>query len=177
MPYLSLAELLNPQSEVDTQPTRPQGFQHSLVPPQLSQNSAPRISFHGRSAANGVSPASATRTSTESFPAPPLPEVRYNVKINRKTTLSVLNTFNDTRVHIEYPATNADQPVGYLFRQDPANWRNPTLDFAYSLGRPSGGNRPGEEVYCGLLVDKDDVDSLVPCSKRHMTCMYQDKYI
>lgn len=97
------------------------------------------------------------------------PTVRRHVYINHKTTLSVLYTYEDVNAWVEYPETNADRPVGYLFRGDPSSWENPVRNFAYSLGGPSGRSRKGEEVQHPLLVDKDG--NMVSCVVAHLTCM------
>lgn len=157
MPYLSMDALLNPLHggpAVDSTPAV--HSRRSMIAMLLDTADGP------------VLPTAIPLLPSVSFP----PEVQHNVQITRKTTVSVLNIFNDISAHVDYPATNIDQPIGYLFRQDPSAWRNPMLDFAYSLGRPSGGTLPGEEVCCRVLVDKDDANIQVPCSKRHMTCMF-----
>jgi len=63
----------------------------------------------------------------------------------------VLYTYEDVNAWVEYPETNPDRPVGYLFRRDPCNWANPVRNFTYSLGKPAGKTR-GEEVEHLLLV-------------------------
>jgi hypothetical protein len=150
MPYLSFAELLNPQA------SRPslENLQWPLsqTPPRTS--STPALTTPPAS----TPPAASTTTA-------PTPEVKHNIYLNRKTTLSVLKIFHDATAHIEYPTTHASQPVGYLFRQDVDDWQNPMRDFAYSLGRPSGRTKPGDEVYCDLMTDKDRPWVKVPCSK------------
>ena len=95
---------------------------------------------------------------------------RHDIKLNRKTTLSTLYTYEDTNVYVEYPDTNPNYPVGYLFRCDPRDWQNPTRNFAYSLGKPGGQSKMGEEVNSDLLVGIDGRP--VPCVESHFTCMY-----
>ena len=96
--------------------------------------------------------------------------VQHNIKLNRKTTLSTLYTYEDSNAYIEYPDTNTDYPIGYLFRYDPCDWRNPTHNFAYSLGKPAGQSKAGQEVFLDLLVGKDG--NCVPCVESHFTCIY-----
>lgn len=105
----------------------------------------------------------------ESFTRNAVPlSVQHNVKLNRQTTLATLYIYDDINAYLEYPETSATQPVGYLFRRDPRNWENPTRCFAYSLGKPSGQTRKGEEVVCALLTVEDG--SKVPCIESHYTC-------
>jgi hypothetical protein len=101
----------------------------------------------------------------------PLPNTRHNIKHNRITTLSTLYTYEDSNVYVEYPDTNPAHPVGYLFRCDPRDWQDPTRNFAYSLGKPAGQTKIGEEVHSELLVGKDG--KRVPCVESHFTCMYR----
>ncbi|KAF8957977.1 hypothetical protein BDZ97DRAFT_2078861 [Flammula alnicola] len=120
-----------------------------------------------------LTPTAATLTPTPSFsytslPAFGRPEVRNNIRLNRKTCISTLYVYNDVSTYIEYPSTNYGDPVGYLFRQDSSNWQNPARNFAYSLGQPSGRTQEGCDVYCNLLVGEDG--SEVPCTKKHYTC-------
>jgi hypothetical protein len=98
----------------------------------------------------------------------PSPTIRNNVYLNPKTTLSVLYTFEDINAWVEYPETNPDRPVGYLFRRDPDNWYNPVRNFAYSSGEPSGRTRRGHEVENPLLIDRNRMK--VPCVVAHSTC-------
>ena len=39
---------------------------------------------------------------------------QYNIKLNRKTTLSTLYVYKDSNVYVEYPDTHPNHPVGYL---------------------------------------------------------------
>lgn len=98
----------------------------------------------------------------------PIPTIQRNVCLNRKTTLSVLYTFEDVNAWVEYPETNSDRPVGYLFRCDPDNWNNPVRNFSYSLGEPSGRTKRGNEVEISLLKDHNGRN--VPCAVAHSTC-------
>ncbi|KAJ6494582.1 hypothetical protein C8R45DRAFT_1095495 [Mycena sanguinolenta] len=127
---------------------------------------------------NHSSSSSSSGSSAASNPPPgPIPNsiptsVKYNVKVTRKTTLSILYTYEDPNVFLEYPETSV-QGVGYLMRRDPANWRNPTQDFAYSSGKPGGQTKKGEEEKCSLLFDADPSDAdvnRVLCTKSHSTC-------
>jgi len=107
--------------------------------------------------------------------SPPTIQVRRNVYTNPKTTLSVLYTYEDPNAWVEYPETNLDRPVGYLFRRDPCNWENPVRNFTYSLGKPSGQTRKGEEVHHPLLVDKDG--NKVSCAVTHLTCTKTKEFL
>jgi len=109
-----------------------------------------------------------TSTSTLSPLSVP-PTLRRDVRINRQMTLSTLYTFENIDAYVEYPETNADRPVGYLFRCDPNNWNNPAHNFAYSLGKPSSQTKKGAEVECSLLVGQGG--EAVPCIRSHYTCM------
>jgi hypothetical protein len=105
----------------------------------------------------------------ESFTCDAVPSsIQHNVKLNRQTTLTTLYIYEDVNAYVEYPETSATQPVGYLFRQDPHNWENPTHCFAYSLGKPSGQTRRGDEVGCLLLTTENGTK--VPCVESHSTC-------
>ena len=97
------------------------------------------------------------------------PTLRHDVRLNRQTTLSTLYTFENIDAYVEYPETNADRPVGYLFRCDPNNWNNPAHNFTYSLGKPSGQTKKGAKVECSLLVGQGG--ETVPCIQSHYTCM------
>lgn len=98
------------------------------------------------------------------------PTIRRNVYSSSRTTLSVLYTYEDVNAWVEYPETSPDQPVGYLFRRDPHNWENPVQNFAYSLGKPSGQTKRGQEREHLLLVDQQG--SKVPCVVSHLTCTF-----
>ena len=115
-------------------------------------------------------PGSAAPPPVHSLPVllQPSPTIQKNVYLNHKTTLSVLYTFEDVNAWVEYPETNPDRPVGYLFRRDPDNWYNPVRNFAYSLGEPSGQTQRGREVENLLLIDHSG--KKVPCVVAHSTC-------
>ncbi|KAF8160165.1 hypothetical protein BJ912DRAFT_866014 [Pholiota molesta] len=138
MPYLSLTELLNPQNDADA------------VEAVNQRHAQPQLQL--------------------CTPPPPTADAedRFDIRLNRVTVLSKLKTFADTAAYVEYPETTATGPVGYLFRQDVNNWRNPLKDFAYSLGQPMGRTREGKEVFSDLLIDEGGEQ--VPCSKTHATC-------
>lgn len=95
------------------------------------------------------------------------PNIQHNIKLNCKTTISTLYTYEDSNVYVEYPDTNPNHPVGYLFRFDPHDWQNPTWNFAYSLGKPGGQTKGG---HSDLLVGRDGKP--VPCVESHFTCTY-----
>lgn len=109
-----------------------------------------------------------SRSDSAHNPPGPIPNstvlVQRGVKLNRKTTLSILYTYEDPEIFLEYPETSVGG-VGYLMRRDPLNWRNPVLDFAYSHGPPKGQNQKGEEEGCSLLNNGE-----VLCTKAHSTC-------
>jgi hypothetical protein len=96
------------------------------------------------------------------------PTICRNVYSSSRTTLSILYTYEDVNAWVEYPETSPDQPVGYLFRRDPRNWENPVQNFAYSLGKPSGQTKRGQERENHLLVDQHG--NKVPCVVSHLTC-------
>ncbi|KAF8189164.1 hypothetical protein K438DRAFT_1936105 [Mycena galopus ATCC 62051] len=115
-------------------------------------------------------------SSADVLPIPnPTPLIRNNVMINRKTTLSILYTYEDPNMVVEYPETSIPG-VGYLMRRNPSNWRNPLLDVVYSQGRPSGRSKKGEEETCNLLIDPTQVrespddDNPILCTKIHSSC-------
>ena len=103
---------------------------------------------------------------------PPLgpSNTQYNIKLNRKTTLSTMYVYEDSKVYVEYPDTHPNHPVGYLFRCDPRDWQNPIHNFAYSLGKLAGQSKVGEEVFSDLLVGRNR--NRVPCVESHFTCNY-----
>ncbi|KAJ7599699.1 hypothetical protein C8J56DRAFT_1156467 [Mycena floridula] len=96
---------------------------------------------------------------------------RYNVKINRQTTLSKLYTYEDpASAYVEYPETGALQPVGYLFRMsNEGSWDSPALNFAYSLGAPSGHSQKEKQIFLDIMTDSDSGQP-VPCLENHYTC-------
>ena len=98
------------------------------------------------------------------------PSVRYNVKINRKTTLDRLYIYHHPTDLVEYPETSKFGFIGHLFVVDLEDWRNPARNFAYSQGEPRGttGKRT---MTCSVLLDKDGNE--VPCYVSHATCAYQ----
>lgn len=99
---------------------------------------------------------------------PSAPSIQHNVYINRKTTLKTLYTYYDIHTLVEYPQTDHSTPIGHLFHLDPSDWHNPTLNFAYSLGVPSGRSRTHESITCALLENEG---APVPCAVTHFTCM------
>jgi hypothetical protein len=125
---------------------------------------------------NPILPSRSSSLSIESNNSEPIPEtvtsapasVQYNVKLNRKTTLTKLYHY-DLGSYVEYPESSTQGPIGHLFHVNPMNWENPALNFAYSRGKPSGRTKEGEVVYCVLLTDGNGVE--VPCQERHTTCM------
>jgi hypothetical protein len=102
-------------------------------------------------------------------------QVHQNVYTNPKTTLSVFYMYKDANVWVEYPETNLDRPVRYLFHCDTCNWENPVRNFTYSLSKPSGQTQKGEEVHYPLLVDKDG--NKVSCVVTYLTCMKTKEFL
>jgi hypothetical protein len=96
-------------------------------------------------------------------------DIHHQVVLNRKTTLKILYVYG-LHSFIEYPETSnlGEGPIGHLFRVDPSDWKNPTLNFAYALGPPKGTSAKGAQIYCPLLVDKHN--STVPCRESHFAC-------
>ena len=95
---------------------------------------------------------------------------QYNIKLNRKTILSTLYTYDHNNVYIEYPDTDPNHPVGYLFCCNPYDWQNPIRTFAYSLRKLAGQSKVGGEVFSDLLEGKDG--NCVPCVESHFTYNY-----
>ncbi|KAJ6477108.1 hypothetical protein C8R47DRAFT_393343 [Mycena vitilis] len=121
---------------------------------------------------------SQTASSPLGAPPPPPPDLSDNplascvdedVKISRKTTLSLLYTYAE-ETFLEYPETSLEG-VGHLFLMDaaaPEDWRNPLLDFAYSLGAPKGYSQIGHDSYVSVLTDRGG--EMVPCRVQNVTC-------
>ena len=80
----------------------------------------------------------------------------------------MLYTFEEVNSWVEYPQTNPDQPIEYLFCHDPDNWHNPVHNSAYYLGEPSGRTLRGHEVENPLLIDLNRMK--VPCVVAYSTC-------
>ncbi|KAJ7322001.1 hypothetical protein DFH08DRAFT_818378 [Mycena albidolilacea] len=121
---------------------------------------------------------SSSSSSDDILPIPnSTPLIRHNVKLHRKTTLSVLYTYEDPDIVVEYPETSP-AGIGYLMRRNPYNWRNPLLDVVYSQGQPSGRSKKGEEEICNLLIDpaqvreSPDDSNRILCTKIHSTCSH-----
>ncbi|KAF9002823.1 hypothetical protein BDZ89DRAFT_1169676 [Hymenopellis radicata] len=91
-----------------------------------------------------------------------------NYQINAKTTLSRFYIFDNPNAYIEYPESHPHFPIGYLFRQDPDNWLDPTEDFTYSLGHPRGQSAEWEDITIGALCNGNG--DMVPCYERHEAC-------
>ena len=145
---LAIAELLNPVNSIQYMPFSAT----NLTPSDFNPPPAPILP-------NPLTPPHALHN----------PEIRHNVYVNRKTMLSRLYIYHDTSAYVEYLSTDATNPIGYMFRQDPLDWQNPVRNIVYSRGRPAGYTRPGNHIYCNPLVDENNV--VVPCVKRHSTCM------
>lgn len=97
-----------------------------------------------------------------------LVEVRHNVRVNRRTTLSTLYIYQPG-TSIEYPVTSSKEYVGHLFSvPKTSQWYNPIQDVLYSRGPPSGSSHAGNDVYCEILVTADG--EKVPCRVSHWTC-------
>ncbi|KAJ7122366.1 hypothetical protein C8R44DRAFT_622071 [Mycena epipterygia] len=90
-----------------------------------------------------------------------------NVAINRITTVEVLYEYPQGYV-LEYPETSSTGSIGHLFRMNPDDWQDPTLNIAYSRGGNMGRTLSGASVNCLLLVD--NIGDKVPCAERHTTC-------
>jgi hypothetical protein len=118
-------------------------------------------------------PPSPTHFSPVAFPSAVTSAVRVmtDVKLNHVTTLSHLYIYEDIHACIEYPKMSEGASIGHLFLQDPENWQDPSHNFAYSLGLPSGHTKGGEEVTCLVLHEKGNDSKLVPCVQHHFTCM------
>jgi hypothetical protein len=139
-----------------------------VAPGHLSQS----LSMSTPSDATTRSSSPSCTFSLVSFPTTATPKVQTNIKLNRKTTLSHLYTYEDVHAYVEYPETSVDDPVGHLFRQDPDKWQDPARNFAYALGFPSGRTLKGAEVTCGLLHEMGNKEKLVLCTESHFTCVW-----
>lgn len=176
---MRLEDLLNPVSEVDARPQleRLQGFLNShngpvLVPPEL-QNTLVRIIDQLKQL--GKEPEALRTPTLANLPTRPVLEtvIEHDIYINDKTKLSTLYRY-PLHTYIEYPETGT-KPVGHLFQLDPKNWVRPSLNFAYSLGKPAGQSRKSEEVFCPVLVDAEG--ELVPCVKHYSTCKSSELHV
>lgn len=141
------------------------------APPDITESFSCIIDFFGLNEGLDLGPGSAAPhlLNSTSIAHQHGPTVHQNVYVNHKTTLSVLYTYDDMDAWIEYPETNPDRPIGYLFQHDPHKWDNPIQNVAYSLGKPSGQTRKGEELEHPLLVDRDGKKVL--CVVTHLTYM------
>lgn len=102
------------------------------------------------------------------------PKIEQRVKLNKKTTLEILYTYNSPNSVIEYPETCKNGFIGHLFAMDPKSWINPARNFLYSLGEPRGTNgTEAKPESCLLLVDNDGRQ--VPCKISHSTCKFSLK--
>lgn len=117
-------------------------------------------------------------TAQERLPSQPLlspsfethsPTVRFNVFINRKTTLEKLYTYHASTT-VEYPETSSTGSVGHLLPliRSGTSWVNPARNIAYSQGEPRGTSGKNY-VECPVLID--DSGKPVPCRTLHSTCM------
>ncbi|KAJ6624512.1 hypothetical protein B0H10DRAFT_1943119 [Mycena sp. CBHHK59/15] len=103
-----------------------------------------------------------------SRPVPtPQPEIRRNIKINGRTTLDIVYTYESGTL-VEYPETSKSGSIGHLFRMEPGStWFNPARNFVYSQGEPHRSTgRKG--VFCDILVDSNRTK--VACKESHSTC-------
>lgn len=100
--------------------------------------------------------------------------VEEDYRLNWQTTLSCLYVFDEIDAYVEYPECHETHPVGYLFRCNLNNWLNPTRNFAYSLGLPSGTTRQTRQG--GLINVRPLKNSLtgesVACIEHHSTCKH-----
>ncbi|KAJ8093771.1 hypothetical protein PM082_009631 [Marasmius tenuissimus] len=148
---------LNPSlTPCSTPPRSPSAASSSSFSPTSSTSSSPRYSR---------SPSQTFSIYTGEVDPPTL--TKTNVKASRNTTLDRLYVYEDSNAYIEYPETSK-RGIGYLFLQDPGNWRSPTSDFAYSLGNP-GGQKTADRH--GKLLTHDLLgNGTVPCMVRSRTC-------
>ncbi|KAG6826600.1 hypothetical protein H0H93_016364, partial [Arthromyces matolae] len=94
-------------------------------------------------------------------------KTKRKVKMNRQTTIDILYEYTDPLASVEYPETSPDI-VGYLFKRDPSDWRDPSSDFVYSLGKPGGSLSASRTPQCLILVNH--LGETVPCRETHTTC-------
>ncbi|KAK6969673.1 hypothetical protein R3P38DRAFT_3413297 [Favolaschia claudopus] len=98
----------------------------------------------------------ASITSSDPTPSsrlPNPPSIRHGVRLNTRTTLETLYTY-DLTAQVEYPATSS-------------SWFNPARTFAYSRGEPSGSTGRKTVVF-DILVDSNG--NKVACKESHTTC-------
>jgi hypothetical protein len=158
-----------------TLPPSPSGFPMQLTSPHAmavapsGMSSSPSIP-NTPSRNSSISDLHGTPSREQGTTLPPasMPEITYNIRLNRQTVLSALYRYDDIQACVEYPKTSppSGDPVGYLFRRDPQHWENLSLNFAYSLGKPSGWNK---EIYFDLLCGANGAP--VPCIENHSTCI------
>jgi hypothetical protein len=87
------------------------------------------------------------------------------------TAVEVLNEYPVGYV-LEYSETSFTGSIGHLFRMDPNDWQDPTLNIAYSRGGSRGQTRSAVSVTCDPLVDA--TGQRVDCSERHTKCTWID---
>lgn len=106
--------------------------------------------------------------SEESVTLPSGTRVKYNIKVNKCTTIQTLYEYPLGTI-VEYPTTsisnNLTECVGHLFQVDPENWINPLRNITYSCGPPEGEHSP---VTCELF--KDSKQQYISCKKSTKTC-------
>ena len=144
----------------------------SFESPVSSQTSR-KTSYYSRSSSPSTPASSLRATSPSDNSSAPHPAnihpSAFNVRINRKTTLSKLYDVYNVSDAPEYPETSASG-VGYIHHQDLTAWSAPLSDTAYSWGNPMGTRRTTatKTVTHPLLVDARG--QLVPCHEVHGTC-------
>ncbi|KAK0473625.1 hypothetical protein IW261DRAFT_1569712 [Armillaria novae-zelandiae] len=100
---------------------------------------------------------------------------RENIYLNQKTTLARLHIYDTIGAYVEYPESicSDGSAIGYLFQLDPNDWHNLMLNFAYSLGEPSGRTKKGNEILVDLHLlhfGETSGNGSIPCVKVHKTC-------
>jgi hypothetical protein len=140
------------------------GSSRLAFPPGSSVSQAAR-SF------SSYNPTFSSSLATRSAPGPAseTPAVKYDVKINRQTTLDKMFIYNAPGTIIEYPETSSEG-IGHLFRLDPKDWTNPAANSAYSLGEPSTRRSTTKQITCKVLTDSSGEE--VPCYASYQTCQY-----
>ncbi|KAK7007273.1 hypothetical protein R3P38DRAFT_3212993 [Favolaschia claudopus] len=115
--------------------------------------SSSQATTRSRSQTSSRSSRSSSRSPSEGSEGRDSTNIQYNVKLNRKTTLSELHIVDDVDFLLEYPESSLNG-VGYLIKREVSSWKNPLLDMAYSRGKPQGQNKKGEEEKCSPLDER-----------------------
>ncbi|KAK0472568.1 hypothetical protein EDD18DRAFT_1093925 [Armillaria luteobubalina] len=147
---------------------------HSSPPPTCTTLSADNSTCNPNDLPYSSRILSPPRAALSYSPETPL-LTRENIYLNRKTMLARLHIYDTVGAYVEYPESicSDGSAIGYLFRLDPNDWCNPMLNFAYSLGEPSGRTKKGNETLVDLHLlrfGETSGNGSIPCVKVHKTC-------